>query len=93
VQFESQHGSVSTSTQLWPLGQMLPGAQSAASKQPAVKVLEPQPGTSQRQPLADAHMPGVVKAEHGLGGEHGGMEIDHVPDGEHCAFRPHPSLA
>jgi hypothetical protein len=89
VQFESQHGSVSTVTQLIPLGQTVPGVQSGASKQPAVKLADPQPGTSQRQPAADAHRPGAVKAEHGWGGEHGGTEIDHVPLGEHCAVGPH----
>jgi hypothetical protein len=89
AQFEFQQGLVSTATQLWPSGQPVAGSQSAASKQPAVKPVDPQPGTSQRQLPADAHMSDVVRAEQSSIAGHGGVETCHVPPAVHCALGPH----
>jgi hypothetical protein len=94
VQLLSQQGSVSTTTQLCPLGQPALGSQSVASKHPSVNVIGwTQPGTSQRQPLIASHAGDVVTAEQGSGGGHGGISIDHVPLGEHCALGPHWPIA
>jgi hypothetical protein len=91
MQLRSQHGLMSTATQLCPLGQIVPGAQSVASKQPAVKGGGwTHAGTSQRQPLWAWHMVGVVNEVHGRGGEHGGTTIVQVPFGKQCADGPHP---
>jgi hypothetical protein len=91
VQLVLKHGLMSTSMQLCPLGQMVPGTQSFASKQPCVKVMVcPQPGSSQRQPFAAWHAAGVVFALHGRGGGHGGISTCHVPFGKQFACGAHP---
>lgn len=89
AQFESQHGSVSTVTQLCPSAQPALGTQSAASKQPAVKGEgSTHAGTSQRQLPAPAQAGADVKTEHGGSTGQGGATTDHVPPAVHCAVGP-----
>jgi hypothetical protein len=89
-----RHGLTSTSMQLCPLGQIVPGTQSFTSKHPAVKVMVvPQPGSSQRQPFPFWQVLCVVNEVHGSGGGHGGISTIHVPFSEQCALGPHAPMA
>ena len=61
--------------------------QSAASKHPAVKLFEPQAGTSQRQLPAAVQSAGVVRAVHGSAGQLGRRSAQ-VPFAVHWAAGP-----